>query len=107
MSLRGLQLTLLAAALASLVILTGAFSDLVAVGCVLVVVGATALSAGERHRPGGGWWALMALGAAMSAGGGLVAQLSEGLGGVLALLGGVAVIIAAAVGFPLAGPRDA
>jgi len=106
-SLRGLQLALLAAALSALVILTGVFSEAVAVGCLFVIAAATALSSGERHRPGGGWWALLAAGAGLSVAGALLAQLSDGLGGVAALLGAAAVIIAAAVGFPLAGPPDA
>jgi len=52
--LRGLQLTLLTAALAAAVILTGVFSEAVAIGCLLVIALATALSARERLRPGGG-----------------------------------------------------
>lgn len=107
MSLRGLQLTLFGAVLAALVVLTGALSQVAAIVALVAIAVAAALTAGERHKPGGGWWVLLAAGAGLSIAGALVAQLSETVGGLIAVLGAAAVIIAAAVGFPLAGPRDA
>jgi hypothetical protein len=95
-----LRLALIAAAAASVLVLTGLFSDGVRYGCVGVVVAATILTATERRRPGGGWWTLLAAGALLSAAGAGLAELNDTLGGLCAVTGGAFVVIAATIGFP-------
>lgn len=96
-----LRASLVAAALASLLILTGVFGDVVAYVCLGVVVTATLLTSPERQRPGGGWWSILGAGAALSVAGAGIAELSDTVGGILAVIGGVLVVTGATVGFPV------
>ena len=101
MNLRVTQFALLLATVASVVIIVGLFdtaASLVALGAVVL---ATLLAAPAGRGPGGGWWTLMAVGTLLSGIGAIVAIFSEGIGGLIALLGGVAVISGSAMGFPL------
>jgi hypothetical protein len=89
-------------------VVTGLFPEVVRVGCVVAIVAAAAATASERDRPGGGWWTLFAIGAALSAIGAalaIVVQEAETEGGLVALGGAALVVIAATIGFPL-GERD-
>jgi hypothetical protein len=101
-----LRLALVVAATASVVVLTGLFTDPVRYACVGVVVVAALLTASERRRPGGGWWVLLATGALLSAIGAGLAELNDTLGGLCAVAGGALVVIAATIGFP-AGDDEA
>ena len=99
-----LRLALIAAVLAAGVILTGLFSDPVRYACLGLIVFVTLLSAAERRQPGGGWWTLLATGAGLSIAGAALAELSEGVGGLVAVVGGALVVIGATIGFP--APAD-
>ena len=59
------------------------------IGLAAVILG-TLLTAPLGRGPGEGWWNLIASGAVLSVIGALVALPSEGVGGLLALVGGVA-----------------
>jgi hypothetical protein len=98
---RGLQVALLAAALAALAILVSLFGDPVRVGCLAVIAVATIVTAPQRRLRGGGWWSLLAAGALASVAGFGLAELTETVGGLVAVVGGVLVVVAATIGFPL------
>ncbi|MDQ2676228.1 MAG: hypothetical protein M3Y34_05415, partial [Actinomycetota bacterium] len=98
LSQSALRTALVLAALAAVVILVGLFSDAVRYACLGVIVLATAITAGERSRQGGGWWTVLGIGAALSAIGAGISELSETVGGLIAVAGGVLVVIAAAIG---------
>jgi hypothetical protein len=99
---RGLQAALLAAALAALAILVSLFGDPVRIGCLAVIVLATIVTAPQRRLRGGGWWTLLAAGAIASVVGFGLAELTETVGGLISVAGGVLVVGAATMGFPLA-----
>lgn len=101
MNLRVTQFALLLATAAAVVIMVGLFdtaASLIALGAIVL---ATLLAAPAARGPGGGWWTVMAIGTLLSGIGALIAIFSEGAGGLVALLGGVAVISGSAIGFPL------
>ena len=102
---RALQVALLAAALASLVVLVDLFGDAVRIGCLVVVALAVVLTAPARRVRGGGWWTLLAGGAVAAIAGAGIAQVAETVGGLIAAVGGVLVVIAATIGFPLSQDR--
>ncbi len=89
-----------AAALAAILVLVGAFSDAFRVGCLVAIAAVAALSYAELRRPGGGWWTLLAAGAALSVAGAANAQAADTAGGIVAVIGATLVIIGAAIGFP-------
>ncbi len=95
-----LRTALVLAAVAAGVILAGLFSDTVRYVCLGLIVVVALVTAGERSRQGGGWWALLGAGAALSAIGAGVAELSEAAGGLIAVAGGVLVVVGSVVGFP-------
>ena len=96
-----LRLLLLVAATAAVAVLTGLFSDPVRYGCVGVMALATVATASERRRPGGGWWTILGAGTLLSAAGAGLAEMNDTLGGLLAVVGGALVVIAATIGFPV------
>jgi hypothetical protein len=96
-----LRLLLIAAAAAAVAVLTGLFSDPVRYGCVGVMALATLATAGERRRVGGGWWTILGAGALLSAAGAGLAELNDTVGGLVAVVGGALVVIAATIGFPV------
>ena len=98
---RALQAILAAAALAALVILVNLFGDVVKIACLAVIALAVVLTAPLRNEAGGGWWALLAIGALASIAGAGLAQLTETVGGLVAVVGGVLVVVGAVVGFPV------
>lgn len=101
-SLAVLRGTLIIAALAALVVLAGVFGDAVRYGCLALIALATLLTVTERRRPGGGWWNALGLGAGLALAGAALAEASETAGGLVTVVGGALVVIAATVGFPLA-----
>jgi hypothetical protein len=98
---RAVQVVLLAAALAALVILISLFGDYVRIGCLAVIALATVLTAPLRRHDGGGWWTLLAAGAVASIAGAAIAEVAETVGGLIAVVGGGLVVVATAIGFPL------
>jgi hypothetical protein len=109
-SVRLVQVLLIAAALSAMVIVLSVLGTAVmVVGLVVMVVGlvvmvlATLLTAPAARARGGGWWLLLAAGALLSIAGALIAQVAETPGGWIAVIGGVLVIVAAAIGFPRRG----
>lgn len=97
---RALQVLLVIAAVAALIILIGFFPGFPSVIALIVMVVVTLVTAPATRSRGGGWWILLAIGTGLSVGGALLAQVANTLGGLLAVIGGVVVVIAAAVGFP-------
>ena len=95
-----LRVALVVAAVGALVVVLGIFGTGVRVACLVGIALATLVSLPFRAREGAGWWWILAGGAAASIAGAIIAQPSSTLGGLIALLGGIAVIIAAAIGFP-------
>jgi hypothetical protein len=94
-----LRVTLVVAAISALVVLLGVFGDAVRVVCLVLVAAAALVAAPVHAKRGGGWWWMLAGGAAASIAGAIIAQPASTLGGWIALLGGLAVIVGAAVGF--------
>ena len=95
-----LRAALVAAALAALIVLLNLFSEPFRVVCLALIAAATVLTAPARSLGDGFWWWLLLGGAAASILGAIVAQSSASLGGWLALIGGLVVMIAATIGFP-------
>ena len=93
-----LQVALVAAAIAAIFVLLNLLSAGFRIFCLIVIVVA-ALIASPRGR-GQTWWLILVAGAAASVLGAIVAQPSTTIGGWLALLGGLAVVIGAIIGFP-------
>ena len=68
-------------------------------GLIAMVVG-TVLTAPAAREGSAGWWGLLATGALVSFIAALVSLGSDTAGGVLALIGGFAVLLGAALGWP-------
>lgn len=94
------QLALLIAAAGAVLIMLGRFGTGADVGGLIAIALGTVLAAPAGRGPEGGWWSLLAAGALLSLAAPLVALASTGLGGLVALLGGVCVLAGAALGFP-------
>jgi hypothetical protein len=94
-----LRIALVVAAIGAFVVVLGIFGTGFRIACLVLIALATLVSLPLRPRDGGGWWWILAGGAV----GAIIAQPSATLGGVIALLGGIAVIIGAAIGFPTQG----
>lgn len=98
-----LQLALAAAAAGSLIILLSLFGTAASVvGLALIVLG-TVVSAPASE---GGWWALLAAGTAISIAAALVQLGSNALGGLLAVIGGVLVLVAVSLGYPMGSEEE-
>jgi uncharacterized membrane protein HdeD (DUF308 family) len=95
-----LRIALIVAAIAALIVVLGIFGTGVRVACLVLIALVTLMALALRPRDGGGWWWILAGGAVGSIAGAIIAQPSATLGGVIALLGGLLVIVAAAIGFP-------
>ena len=95
-----LRVALVVAAIAAVIVIFNLFGTGFRVFCLIAIAAVTLIALPQRSRDGGGWWWLLAVGAAASILGAIVAQPAETLGGWLALIGGLLVIVAAAVGFP-------
>jgi hypothetical protein len=102
MSLRALQLTLLIVAAAAVVVMTDLFATGVRIGCLALVVAGAWLTADQRRVRGGGWWVLLATGAALSVLGLVISWPADTAGGIVGIVGAALVLIGATIGFPLA-----
>jgi len=102
---RATQIALLIAPAGAIVILLGLLGAWVEVAALIAIVLGTVLAAPAGRGPDGGWWSLLAVGAVLSVAGAVLALASEGFGGLLALIGGVCVLVGSAMGFP-AGPAE-
>ena len=98
-----LRIALVVAGIAGLVVLLGIFGTGFRIACLVLIALATLITLPMRSDDGGGWWWILAGGAAASIAGAIIAQPSATLGGVIALLGGLAVIIGAVIGCPREG----
>jgi len=95
-----IRAALLLAGAGALVILLSPFGTVVDVIALAAIVAALVLTAPARRAAAGGWWSLLAAGAALSVLGALLALVTEPVGGVVAVLGGIAVLVAVALGYP-------
>ncbi len=95
-----LRAALILAALAAAVIMLDLFSTAARWGCVAVIAAVAAFTLPERRRVGSGWWEIFAVGLGVTVLAGLLSGAAETLGGILALVGGALIIVAAAIGFP-------
>ena len=98
-----LRVALVVAAISAFIVVLGIFGPGLRIACLVLIALATLVALALRPRDGGGWWWILAGGAVASIAGAIIAQPSATLGGLIALLGGIAVIIGAAVGFPAQG----
>jgi hypothetical protein len=94
-----LRITLAVAAISALIVVLGLFGDVVRVLCLVLIAAAALLTASPRVNRGGSWWWILVGGAVASIAGAIIAQPASSVGGWIALLGGLAVIVGAAVGF--------
>lgn len=94
-----LQGALAIAVAGALIVLLGLFGTAASVAAVVMIVIGTVLSA--PRAPLGDWWGLLVLGAGLSVAAAVIQLGSETVGGLLAVLGGVLVLIGASLGFPL------
>ncbi|MBA2522467.1 MAG: hypothetical protein H0V25_03960 [Solirubrobacterales bacterium] len=95
------QVALLMAAFGAIMVmlrLLGTVAGLV--GLVAIVLGGLLAAPAARGRDSG-WWTLLAVGAVFATGGALLDLVSAAAGGLLTLIGGVAVLVGAAFGYPM------
>lgn len=95
-----LRFALIAAAAAAIFVMLDLASSGVRWGCLVVVAAVAAITLPERRRIGSGWWDIMVVGLGASILGALLSGAAENVGGILALVGGVLIVGAAAIGFP-------
>jgi uncharacterized membrane protein HdeD (DUF308 family) len=95
-----LRIALAIAGIAAFIVVVGVFGTAFRIACLVLIALAAVVTLPLRSGDGGGWWWILAGGAAASIAGAIIAQPAATLGGLIALLGGIAVIIGAAVGFP-------
>ena len=101
MTTRTIRVALALAGIGAIVVMLSPFGTVGdVIGLVAIVLG-TVLAAPAAREPRGGWWGLLASGAVLSALGAIVSLANDSAGGVLALVGGVAVLVAAALGWPV------
>lgn len=91
---------LLLAGAGAILIMLGVLGTAGDVAGLLAIVAGTVLAAPAARSGAAGWWNLLASGAALSILGAVASLASDAAGGVLALLGGAAVLIAVALGYP-------
>lgn len=100
MSRTALQAATLLAAVGAVLMLLGVLgttANLIGLGLVAVM---TILTAPIARGGGNGWWTLMFAGVVLAGVGALLAIATDAVGGLVTLVGGVLVLVAAAFGFP-------
>lgn len=100
MSVGVVRAALLLAAIAAVEILLGLLGTAADVIALAAIVLALLLTAPAGRASGTGWWSLLAAGACLSVLGALLALVTGSIGGLVAVLGAIAVLAAATVGFP-------
>jgi hypothetical protein len=88
------------AGIGAIVLMLSPFGTVGDVCALAGIVLGTVLAAPAARESRGGWWGLLASGAVLSALGAVVALGNDTAGGALALIGGVAVLVAVALGWP-------
>ena len=100
MTTRTIRVALALAGIGAIVVMLSPFGTVGdVIGLAAIILG-TVLAAPAAREPRGGWWGLLASGAVLSALGAIVSLANDSAGGGLALVGGVAVLVAAALGWP-------
>jgi hypothetical protein len=102
--MRTLRFSLLLAAVGALVILLRLFGDVASFAGVVAILAGVVLSAPYApppEAPGRGWWTMLATGAGITTAAAALTVVAETVGGLLAVLGCVLVVIAVALGFPM------
>jgi hypothetical protein len=95
-----LRIALVAAGICAVIVVLGLFGTGVRIFCLVLITLAALVASPLRAADGGGWWWILAGGAAASVAGAIMAQPAATIGGIVALIGGLAVIVGAAIGFP-------
>lgn len=98
MSRRTPQIELLLAGAGAIVVMLGLDTVASVAGLVAILLG-TVLTAPAGRDPGRGWWGLLATGSVLSVLGAVVSPAADGVGGLLALLGGAAVLVGVVLGY--------
>ena len=75
--------------------------NFVAVAAIILCAAVTPPGGGGVEPIGRSWWSMLMLGAALCLIGVPIELALEGIGGLLTLIGGVLVVLAVALGFPL------
>jgi len=100
MSARLLRAALLLAGAGAVVVLLGVLGTAAGIAGLGAIILGSVLAAPAGRGEGGGWWSLLAAGTLLSVLGALLALVTDSVGGLIALLGGIVVITGAAFGFP-------
>ena len=94
------RIALILAGVGAIVVMLSPFGTAGDVAGLVAIGLGTMLAAPAAREPRGGWWGLLGSGAVLSVLGAIVSLASDTAGGILALLGGVAVLVAVALGWP-------
>ena len=106
MSTRLLQGALLIAGAGAIVLVTGLGGGVGQIAGLAAAALGTVLAAPAARGTEGGWWNALVAGTLLCGAGAAISLLSDPVGGLLAVLGAVVVLAAAALSFPLDGePR--
>lgn len=95
-----LRAALITAAIATVIVSLDLFSAGVRWALLGLIVAIALLTSSERRRPGSGWWDIYVAGAGIAILGALLAGADETVGGIVAIIGGVIILTACAIGFP-------
>lgn len=101
-TIKAQQVVLALAVVGAAAIMIGSVSLIISlIGLGLIIVCTVLAAPAGRDRPGGGWWTMLAAGSALSAAGAVVSIGLESIGGLIAIIGAVLVVMGATIGFPL------
>ena len=94
------MIPLLVAGAGAIVVMLSPLGTVGDIAGLLAIVAGTVAAAPAARAGTASWWSLLASGAALSILGAVMSLASDAVGGLLALLGGAAVLVAVALGFP-------
>lgn len=100
MTRRLIQVALLLAGAGAVAILLGVLGTAADVAGLAAILLGTVLTAPAGRREGNGWWSLLASGAILSVLGALLSPATDSAGGLVALIGGIVVLVGVAFGYP-------